>query len=123
MSIDKMTRKDFFASLGSIVAGSTALAAFPWLTACTPEQDRLIKGETARLGIIGTGSRGRFHLANLLLDSSARITALATISRPIWRKPPPSPPRPGSIRITANSWKIRKWTGSSSARPCTCTPG
>ncbi len=76
MSIDKMTRKDFFASLGSIVAGSTALAAFPWLTACTPEQDRLIKGETARLGIIGTGSRGRFHLANLLLDSSAKITAL-----------------------------------------------
>ena len=76
MSMDKMTRKDFFASLGSIVAGSTALAAFPWLTACTPEQDRLIKGETARLGIIGTGSRGRFHLANLLLDSSAKITAL-----------------------------------------------
>ncbi|MCR4860716.1 MAG: Gfo/Idh/MocA family oxidoreductase [Bacteroidales bacterium] len=77
-----MTRKDFFKSLGGIVMGSTALAAFPWLHSCTPEQDRELMGETARLGIIGTGSRGQFHLANLLLDANARIVALCDDYQP-----------------------------------------
>lgn len=77
-----MTRKDFFESIGKIALGSAALSAFPWLNSCTPEQDKLMQGEVARLGIIGTGSRGRFHLANLLMDANARITALCDDYKP-----------------------------------------
>ena len=70
---ETMTRKDF---LSSLAFGGTALALFPWLGACTPEKQKEASGEQARLGIIGTGSRGRFHLANLLQDPSAEIVAL-----------------------------------------------
>ncbi|MBR6932331.1 MAG: Gfo/Idh/MocA family oxidoreductase, partial [Bacteroidales bacterium] len=70
---DTMTRKDF---LSGLAFGGTTLALFPWLAACTPEARKQTAGEKARLGIIGTGSRGRFHLANLLLDPSAEIVAL-----------------------------------------------
>ena len=70
---DTMTRKDF---LSGLAFGGTTLALFPWLAACTPEARKQTAGEKARLGIIGTGSRGRFHLANLLLDPSAEVVAL-----------------------------------------------
>ena len=73
---NNMTRKDFLASLGSIALGGTSLSLFPWLTACSPEKQKQSAGEKALLGIIGTGSRGRFHMANLLLDPSAQIVAL-----------------------------------------------
>lgn len=72
----KLTRKDFLASLGSIALGGGALSLFPWLQSCTRDGRKSIQGEVARLGIIGTGSRGQFHIANLLRDSSAGITAL-----------------------------------------------
>lgn len=79
---NKMTRKDFLSSLGAITMGGAALSLFPWLHSCTPESEKLIQGEVARLGIIGTGSRGQFHIANLLLDSSARIVALCDDYQP-----------------------------------------
>ncbi|MBR6865435.1 MAG: Gfo/Idh/MocA family oxidoreductase [Bacteroidales bacterium] len=68
-----MTRKGFLETLGSLAVGS---ALFPWLSGCTPEKHRQAAGEKARLGIIGTGSRGQFHIANLLLDPNAEIVAL-----------------------------------------------
>ena len=70
---EKMTRKDF---LSSLAFGGASLALFPWLAGCTPEKQRQAAGEKARLGIIGTGSRGQFHLVNLLQDPSADIVAL-----------------------------------------------
>jgi len=70
---EKMTRKDF---LSSLALGGAGLALFPWLAACTKERQREAAGEKARLGLIGTGSRGRFHLANLLQDPSAQVVAL-----------------------------------------------
>ena len=70
---EKMTRKDF---LSSLAFGGASLALFPWLAGCTPEKQRQAAGEKARLGIIGTGSRGRFHLVNLLQDPSAEVVAL-----------------------------------------------
>jgi len=77
MSNDKtMTRKGFFENLGALAAGGAALSLFPWLNSCTPEKDKEMAGEVARLGIIGTGSRGKFHIANLLLDANAKIVAL-----------------------------------------------
>ena len=52
---EKMTRKDF---LSNLAFGGATLALFPWLSACSGEQQREAAGEKARLGIIGTGSRG-----------------------------------------------------------------
>ena len=68
-----MTRKEFLASLGTLSLG---LGLFPWLQSCTPAKVSLTRGEKARLGIIGTGSRGRFHLANLLVETRAEVVAL-----------------------------------------------
>ena len=71
--MSNMTRKGFLETLGSLAVGS---ALFPWLSGCTPEKHRQAAGEKARLGIIGTGSRGQFHIANLLVDPNAEIVAL-----------------------------------------------
>ncbi len=79
---DKISRKDFFRELGTLAAGGAALSLFPWLKSCTPAQEKLLKGEKARLGIIGTGSRGKFHLENLLKDPSASVVALCDDYRP-----------------------------------------
>ena len=73
MMKDKMTRGEF---LSSLAAGSATLALFPWLGSCTPQKEKETSGQKARLGIIGTGSRGKFHIANLLEDPSASIVAL-----------------------------------------------
>ena len=70
---DRMTRKDF---LQHLAFGGASLALFPWLAGCTPDRQKEAAGEKARLGIIGTGSRGRFHLANLLQEPSAQVVAL-----------------------------------------------
>ena len=77
-----MTRKDFLGRIGQISLGGLALGMFPWLKGCTPEASEQIVGEKARLGIIGTGSRGCFHLENLLKDRSASIVALCDDYRP-----------------------------------------
>ena len=73
MNDHTMTRKDF---LSSLAIGGTGLALFPWLASCTPEARKQTAGQKASLGIIGTGSRGRFHLANLLVDPAAEVVAL-----------------------------------------------
>ena len=69
----KMTRKDF---LSSLAFGGASIALFPWLAACSRERQKETAGEKARLGIIGTGSRGQFHLVNLLQDPAAQVVAL-----------------------------------------------
>ncbi|MBR0534418.1 MAG: Gfo/Idh/MocA family oxidoreductase [Bacteroidales bacterium] len=75
--MDKLlTRKEFLSNLGSMFAVGSAISLFPWLTSCTEKGQKEIEGQAAKLGIIGTGSRGQFHIANLLVDKSARIVAL-----------------------------------------------
>ena len=80
--MEKITRKEFLSELKTICATGTALTLFPWLQSCTEKASQDIRGEVARLGIIGTGSRGRYHIANLLEDKSARIVALCDDYRP-----------------------------------------
>lgn len=70
---ETMTRGEF---LSTLAVGSAAAALFPWLTSCTPRREKEMSGQKARLGIIGTGSRGKFHLVNLLRDPSAQVVAL-----------------------------------------------
>ena len=58
----EFNRRDFVKLLG----GSSLLALFPWLHSCTKEVSNAIDGETIRIGVIGTGSRGMYHLNNIL---------------------------------------------------------
>lgn len=52
------------------------LSAFPWLQSCTTETRRETTGERARIAVIGTGSRGQYHLANLIKNPKADVVAL-----------------------------------------------
>ena len=66
------SRRDFFKLLGS----SGLVAMFPWLQSCTNEVVAAVAGERIRIGVIGTGSRGMYHLNNLLHMSEAEVVAL-----------------------------------------------
>ena len=73
--VDLGLRK-FIKDLGCIAGGSLLLATTPWLKSCTPEKLEEIKKEKARIGVIGTGSRGQYHITNLLQIPHAEIVAL-----------------------------------------------
>ena len=68
----QINRREFLNTLGS----SGLIALFPWLQSCTKETTAAVKGEKVRIGIIGTGSRGMYHLNNLLNISQAEVIAL-----------------------------------------------
>lgn len=62
--------------IGTLGAAGIALSAVPWLKGCTAAGQDEIKGGRVRFGIIGTGSRGQYHMRNLLSVVNAEITAL-----------------------------------------------
>ena len=62
-----MKRRDFIKDIGFM---GGLITAFPWLYSCTREAKNEIKGERARLGIIGTGSRGQYHIHHLINNPS-----------------------------------------------------
>lgn len=82
--MDKLNKDDqvdlglrqFIKSLGFIAGGSVLLSSVPWLQSCTPEKLEEIKNQKARIAIIGTGSRGVYHIQNLLRIKHAKIVAL-----------------------------------------------
>ena len=73
--VDLSLRK-FIKDLGSIAGGAALLSSVPWLTSCTPEKLTEINGHKARVALIGTGSRGRYHIHNLLQIPHAEIVAI-----------------------------------------------
>jgi len=77
-----MNRKEFLADCGAKGLAGVALSLFPWLESCTPKAQQEIKGEKARIGIIGTGSRGLFHIKNLLQMPEVEVVALCDDYRP-----------------------------------------
>ncbi len=70
--LNRLNRRDFFKTIGS----SGLLAMFPWLQSCSEKTQQSVSGEKIRLGLIGTGSRGKYHLNNLLHLPGAEIVAL-----------------------------------------------
>ena len=67
----------FIKDLGYIAGGSLFLSTTPWLASCTPEKFKeAASSGTARLGLIGTGSRGQYHIHNILEIPCAKIVAL-----------------------------------------------
>ena len=75
-------RREFLKQLGCVAGGAALLAGAPWLSSCTPERIREISGEKARIALIGTGSRGQYHIHNLLLIPHARIVPLCHCYEP-----------------------------------------
>ncbi|MDO4755896.1 MAG: Gfo/Idh/MocA family oxidoreductase [Parabacteroides sp.] len=72
----RISRRDFFKDLGMIGGGGALLSAFPWLQSCSADEKEQIAKEKVRLGVIGTGSRGQYHLNNLKLIPQADVVAL-----------------------------------------------
>ena len=68
-----MKRREFVKDIA--IAGSI-IASFPWLYSCSREARNEINGERARLGIVGTGSRGIFLINMLLTKPNVEIVAL-----------------------------------------------
>ena len=69
----EINRRDFIRQLGYI-GGAGLLATAPWLSAFSDR--KATGGERARIGVIGTGSRGLFLLENLLQNPKVQIVAL-----------------------------------------------
>lgn len=75
-------RRDFIKSVGAIGSSSLLLTAFPWMQSLATGTQKEIKGEKARIAIIGTGSRGKYHINNLLRVPNAEIVALCDNYKP-----------------------------------------
>lgn len=71
-----MDRRNFLKQAGSLGVAGIALSAAPWLKGSTPAAAAEVKGGKVRFGIIGPGSRGRYHMQNLRQVPNAEIVAL-----------------------------------------------
>ena len=74
-SVD-LSLRGFIKSLLSVTGGAALLSSMPWLLSCTPEKLQELGKEKARLGLIGSGSRGQYHIHNLLAIPHADLVAI-----------------------------------------------
>ena len=73
----------FIKNLGYVAGGASLLSMTPWLTSCTPEKLEEVKKERkARIAMIGTGSRGQYHLNSLKGIEHAEVVALCDTYKP-----------------------------------------
>ena len=77
--INNLDRRTFLKGLGTLAGSMAILSSAPWLASCTEEKQHLTSGEKARLALIGTGSRGQYHIHNLLAIPNAEIVTLCDI--------------------------------------------
>lgn len=82
MSELDLSRRDFLKGAALMGGGGLLLSAFPWLQVFSQENSTAIKGEKARIAIIGTGSRGLYHINNLLKVPHAEIVAICDDYQP-----------------------------------------
>ena len=76
--VDLGLRK-FIKELGYMTGGAALLATTPWLSSCTPEKLAELGNRKARVALIGTGSRGQYHIHNLRNIPHAELVALCDI--------------------------------------------
>lgn len=79
MENQSLSRRDFLKGLGALGLGALAVSS-PWLSAFS-EVDHTAK-DKCRMGVIGVGSRGRFHLKNLVDNPKVDIVAVADVYQP-----------------------------------------
>lgn len=77
-----MNRKEFLSDCGKIGFAGVTLSLFPWLQSCSDKAKQEVKGEKARIGIIGTGSRGCFHIKHLVQMPNVEVVAMCDNYRP-----------------------------------------
>ena len=77
-----MNRKEFLSDCGKIGFAGVTLSLFPWLQSCNDKAKQEVKGEKACIGIIGTGSRGCFHIKHLVQMPNVEVVALCDNYRP-----------------------------------------
>lgn len=82
MGKKEIGRRDFLRELGVFAGGAAVLASAPWLASCSPDKADGAGKEKARIALIGTGSRGQYHIHNLLQIRNAEIVALCDIYPP-----------------------------------------
>jgi len=72
-NIERMERRAFLKKLG---LGTGSLTLVPWLESCGKAEKPTEEIQKARIGLIGTGSRGQYHLVNLRNIPHAEVVAL-----------------------------------------------
>lgn len=82
MGTTEIGRRDFIKRMGVVGGSGLLLTTFPWLQSFASDAQKELKGEKAKIAIIGTGSRGLFHINNLLKISRAEIVAICDIYQP-----------------------------------------
>lgn len=69
--------RSFIKNLAYATGGAAFLATTaPWLSSCTPEKLEEVRKEKARVALIGAGSRGQYHIHNLLKIDHAELAAI-----------------------------------------------
>ncbi|WP_455496765.1 Gfo/Idh/MocA family protein [Coprobacter sp.] len=77
MSIEKkLSRRKFIKDIGLFGGTGLLLSSFPWLQSCSADVKAAVAKEKVRLAVIGTGSRGQFHLHNMLGMPNVEVVAL-----------------------------------------------
>ena len=77
-----LSLRQFIKDVGYMTGGTALLSSVPWLQSFTPDKLNEIKKDKARIALIGTGSRGQYHMHNLLAIGHAEIVALCDIYPP-----------------------------------------
>ena len=80
--MEVIDRRDFLKKMGMAATGAALLSAAPWMQSCTEEKKMEVKGQKARLALIGTGSRGQYHIHLLKDIPHAELVALCDVYRP-----------------------------------------
>jgi predicted dehydrogenase len=73
---NRINRRAFFRDMGAAGGSGLLLAAFPWLQSCSADEKKEIAREKVTLAVIGTGSRGQYHLQNLRAIPNVEVTVL-----------------------------------------------
>lgn len=78
-----MKRRDFIKDAGIAGGSGMLMSAFPWLHASSAEAKAEASAEKVRLALIGTGSRGQYHLFNIQnYIPQVEVVALCDIYEP-----------------------------------------